>query len=72
MRPEHVLMHSNISNNSLTRADASKPLHKSGSNTSSIRPVPARFKSISDLKYKFYFFKTIHSFQLFIDTTIFW
>lgn len=51
MRPEHVLIHSNISNSSLTRADASKPLHKSGSNTSSIKPVPARFKSISDLKY---------------------
>lgn len=50
MRPEHVLIRSNKSNNSLTRAEASEPLHKSGSNTSSIKPVPARFKSMSDLR----------------------
>lgn len=53
IRPEHVLIHSNINNNSLTREEASKPLHRSGSNTSSINPTPARFKSISDLEIYF-------------------
>ncbi|KAE9537228.1 hypothetical protein AGLY_006251 [Aphis glycines] len=38
IRPEHVFIRSNINNNSLTKAEASRPLHKSGSNTSSINP----------------------------------